>query len=130
MKVLDKGHKYQLLTLDGNLDQTLTFVKRCDLNNPNRFPGNTDSYAGTTVQSVVRCLLERMRYLQRQVWAVENVFVIFWLKMVLWLMEFRAARRHGCFYFHFLKFAEKEEMCPECGHTECEHEFDDIEERE
>lgn len=130
MKVLDRGHKYELLSLDddkqvgnfsGRFAQILTFVKRCDLARPERFPGNTNAYPGTTVQSVLRALLERMRYLQRQIWSLENVFVIFCLRVALWLMEFRAARRHNKWYLKSLAFAEKSEMCAECGHTICEH---------
>lgn len=125
IKVLDKGHRYELLTLDrfgGDYYQELQFVKRCDFENPKRFPGNKTAYPGTTVQSVVRCLLERMRYLQKQVWCLENVFVIFCLRWVLWFMEFRAARRHDRWYFKSLTFAEKAPLCKECGHTICEHE--------
>jgi len=118
--IIDPGHSYLLLTLDGELKQTLTFVKRCDRQNPKRFPGNFNSYPGTTVQSVVRCLLERMRYLQRQVWCLENVFVIFCLKWVLWLMEFRAARRHRRLYLKSLHYAENQPLCLSCGHTLCD----------
>ncbi len=129
-EVLDKGHRYELLSLDddeqignftGRFYQTLTFVKRCDLQNPERFPGNENAYPGTTVQSVVRALLERLRYLQNQIWSLENVFVIFCLRCVLWLMEFRAARRHGHTYWKSLTFAETEPLCQKCGHTICEH---------
>lgn len=122
MKVLDSGHSYKLLSLDGQLTQVLTFVKRCDLQNPERFPGNQDAHPGTTIQSVLRALLERLRYLQGQVWSAENVIIILFLRFSLWLMEFRAARRHGRFYFHSLKYSELKQMCPKCGHTQCEHE--------
>ncbi len=123
MKVLDPGHTYLLNCLDGlpNEVRTLTFVKRCDLKNPKRFPGNTDSYPGTTLQNVIRAMLNRIRYLQNQVWAVENVFIIFSLKISLWLLEFRAARRHGKLFLKSMKFAEFEPMCKECGHTNCKH---------
>lgn len=119
--VLDRGHKYELLTLDGITYQELTFVKRCDLTNPKKFPGNINSYPGTTVQSVVRCLLERMRYLQNQIWSLENVFVILFFRIILWLMEFRGARRHRKLYLKSLTFAEVTPMCPTCGHTFCDH---------
>ena len=130
VKVYDKGHEYELLILDRSKREELLkryepdilrFVKRCDLENPHRFPGNTNSYPGTTVQSVLRCLLERMRYLQNQHWCVENVFVIALFRFANWLMEFRAARRHGRTYFKTLNFAEFAQMCRKCGHTVCEH---------
>lgn len=117
--VLDKGHDYVLLALDGDFHQTLRFVKRMDHDGRNRYPGNTIQYPGTTMQSVIRCLLERLRYLQWQVWSIENAIVILALKLALWLFEFRAARRHGKFYFHSLKFAEHAPMCVCCGHTVC-----------
>lgn len=120
-KVLDPGHEYELVTLDGEGQQYLTFVKRCDLERPWRFPGNYNAHPGTTLQSVIRCLLERFGYLQGQIWAPENWVAVRLLRMVLWLLEFRAARRHGRFYLHSPRFAERAPMCPTCGHTQCEH---------
>jgi hypothetical protein len=46
--VIDPGHRYHLLTLDGPLDQRLQFVKRCDMERPESDPGNTNNYPGTT----------------------------------------------------------------------------------
>lgn len=122
MKILDPGHKYELSSLDGDLSQTIQFVKRHDPVNPNRFPGNTNSYPGVTVQMVLRVLLDRTQYLQNQIWCVENYFIMKFIRAILWLFEFRAARRHGKFYFHSLKFASESKMCVKCGHTLCEHE--------
>jgi len=119
MKVLDPGHRYELASLDGEHRQVLQFVKRCDPKNPGRYPGNQNAYPGTTMQNVIRALLERMRYVQRQQWCVENVVGIVALRVALWLLEFRAARRHGRFYWRSLRFAETAEMCPSCGHTDC-----------
>ncbi len=122
MKVLDEGHNYLLNNLDGlQSQQILTFVKRCDLENTKKFPGNFNSYPGTTLQNVIRALLNRMRYLQNQIYAPENSLIIFFLKSSLWLLEFRAARRHKRNYFKSLKFAEFSPMCPKCGHTNCNH---------
>jgi hypothetical protein len=130
MKIIDSGHKYNLLELDknptegdfsGTFGQTLTFVKRCDLNDPTRFPGNTNAYPGTTAQSVLRALINRTEYLQRQKWCFENVLSIFFLKVVNWLYEFRAARRHGFSYWKGLNYAYKMPLCQKCGHTKCEH---------
>lgn len=121
MKVLDAGHKYELATLDGGFPQVLTFVKRHDEENPTRFPGNRDSHPGTTIQNVLRALLERFRYLQRQHACLENVACIFCLRLSLWLIEFRAARRHRRFFIRSLSFAEHAPMCIKCGHTLCNH---------
>lgn len=122
-KVLDPGHTYELLVLDDHARRMgLRFVKRYDRDDPTRFPGNTFSYPGTTLQSVIRCLLERMRYLNNQIECKENALIIFFLRLCLWLLEFRAARRHGRTYFKSLDFAEFQPMCPKCGHTLCKHE--------
>lgn len=119
MEVLDQGHRYRLISLDGKHDQELRFVKRFDPDRPWRFPGNGEAYAGTTMQSVIRALLERARYLQSQVWCVENIFIVGFLRACLWLLEFRAARRIGMIYWKSQTFAEKAPMCPTCGHTIC-----------
>lgn len=120
-RIIDPGHQYRLLSLDGDLHQTLQFVKRCDLVNLTRFPGNTNSYPGTTLQSVIRCLIDRVKYLQNQIWSIENVGIILFLKLSIWLLEFRTARRHGKMYWHGLNYSINKEMCLKCGHTVCEH---------
>lgn len=121
-KVIDDGHHYQLLILDGCSSQDeLRFVKRCDLERPWRFPGNHNAYPGTTLQSVLRCLCERVRYLQNQIWCLENVVVLLALRLAIWCLELRAARRHRRSYWHGLGFAERAPMCPDCGHTACDH---------
>lgn len=123
MKVLDEGHKYQLSELDGGRGQQPVFVKRVDPKDPAKYPGNLDAYPGTTSQDVIKCLLNRARYVHNQIWAIENVFVIFGLRLALWFLEFRAARRHGRFYFKSLSFPENQIPCLICGHTNCKHEI-------
>lgn len=119
MKVIDPGHKYKLLTLDGVIEQTLTFVKRFDAKDPTRFPGNYEAYPGTTMQSVIRCLIERIDYLQNQISDDNNLFIRCNLVHCLWLLEDRAARRHGykfdCLPYEVLTLP----MCPHCGHVVC-----------
>lgn len=121
MKVIDSGHTYELMSLDGGTPAELRFVKRCDPEKPWRFPGNKNAYPGTTLQNVIRAALERFRYLQNQIWCFENAVCIQMLRITLWLLEFRAARRHGRSYFKSLQFAEFAPMCPKCGHTVCDH---------
>jgi hypothetical protein len=121
MKVIDRGHKYELLTLDGELHQELQFVQRICYNDPKKFPGNRFVWPGTTLQSVIRALLERVRYLDNQHSCFENWLIIKFLRGCLWLLEFRAARRHKRMYLAGFDFAEYEPMCPKCGHTICEH---------
>lgn len=119
--VLDAGHRYELFVLDGAHQQELRFVKRFDLGRPWRFPGNLNGYAGTTLQGVMRVLLDRIAYLQNQIWSVENFTIIKLLRLSLWCLEFRAARRHGRSYWHGITFAASAQMCPKCGHTVCDH---------
>lgn len=120
MKVIDNGHKYKLLTLDGKLNQTLTFVKRHDPEDPSRFPGNTGSYPGTTLQSVLRVCLDRMNYLNKQIPCDQNIQIINNIQNSIFLLEVRAAQRHGlnpnCISQYDACFGP---MCETCGHTKC-----------
>lgn len=123
IKEIDAGHRYLLKSLDGDSTQQLQFVKRVDKNNigGGKFPGNYESYPGTTLQSVLRCLILRLKYLQWQIPCKENSIIIFCLKFSIWLLEIRAAKRHHRRYYHGLNFASSSKMCLRCGHTDCEH---------
>ena len=121
VRVLDAGHRYELNSLDGEYPQVLQFVKRHDAENPQRFPGNTSSNPGTTLQMVLRTLLDRVGYLQRQIWCPENWLITKLLQVTIWILEARAARRHGKGYWHGLAYASESPICRECGHTQCEH---------
>lgn len=118
---IDAGHCYLLPSLDGDLRERLTFVKRCDLRNPERYPGNLNAYPGTTLQAVMRALIARIEYLQGQIPCGQNRAITFLLRLSIWLLELRAARRHGRGYWHGLTFASRSRMCPLCGHTGCTH---------
>jgi hypothetical protein len=93
MEIIDPGHKYRLHCLDGDLDQTLTFVKR-NLP-PAKYPGNVSSYPGTTLQEVLRCLIERVQFLDNQESHSINRRIIELLRLSIWLLEVRAAERKG-----------------------------------
>lgn len=122
MKILDVGHKYELLSLDGKHPQTLQFVKRFDPEDPKRFPGNKDRYPGTTMQDVIQCLCNRIRYLQNQIPCVENEVILKNLQECLLMLEQRAAQRHGLrLEAPTLEWLEMARLCPECGHTVCHH---------
>lgn len=60
MTELDPGHKYLLPTFDGELNQTLTFMKR----EGEGYPGNIGHYPGTNMQAVLRAIYKRMEYLE------------------------------------------------------------------
>lgn len=120
-RVVDPGHRYALLALDGDYEQELQFVKRHDPENPTRFPRNTSSYSGTTLQCVLRALAQRIRYLQGQKPCTENTVILNLISQILWLLEKRAARRHGKEYDHSPEFALTAPVCSICGHTVCDH---------
>lgn len=112
----DRGHLYYLPNIDGPGAGMINFVKRIGP----KFPGNRGKpIPGVTLQMVLRACLKRVRFLQRQVWSLENVFLMKALQTAIWLLEFRAARRHGRKYFHGLTFASGAPMCEKCGHTVC-----------
>lgn len=114
-KIIDPGHRYELKHIDGFGSHYLTFVKRCGEN----FPGNVGAYEGTTLQIVIRVLINRVYYLDSQKTCLENKLIIKFLKYCLWLLEFRAARRHKIRYTRSSDFAASSNLCEACGHTIC-----------
>lgn len=120
-KVIDPGHKYELLTLDGNarFRQFLTFVKRFDPEHPEKYPGNTEAYPGTNIQSVVHALIERIDYLQNQIPHKNNIAIRRKFLEILWLLEDRAAERHGRDFDYRPEDMDKMPMCKHCGHVVC-----------
>lgn len=119
VSVIDPGHKYELLSLDGDCRQTLTFVKRMDPEHPERFPGNKDAYPGTTMQSVIHCLIERIDYLQNQIPDGNNIPIRRMFLQQLWLLEERAARRHKYAFDYRPEEMDQLPVCPHCGHVVC-----------
>lgn len=116
MKVIDPGHVYKLDTLDGEVESVLTFVKR----EGEKYPFNKGHHAGTNIQEVLRALIDRVNYVDRQIHYPENSMVIAQLRQALWLLESRAARTHGR-YLNADPFGiEIRKTCPTCGHVECD----------
>lgn len=116
MKVLDPGHEYELAPLDGNVTQTLTFVKREGAH----FPGNVGYHSGTTMQEVIRALLDRARYVNNQIPCVETELAIHSLQTALALFEIRAKRVKGQHLMEqSLDDLESAVVCVTCGHVSC-----------
>jgi len=90
MKVHVPGHYYQLETIDGHRDVTLRFVSR---KGPG-YPGNEYIFAGTNNQEVLRVLIDRTQYLNKQMPSWTNRVCILLYRIALNLLEWRAARRH------------------------------------
>lgn len=118
MKVLDPGHQFSLLTLDGEEEQILTFVKRC--RPPEKYPGNTNAYPGTNIQDVLRALIARVEYLDEQQPAQENLEVLRHLKSAFQKLEMRAHRLHGLSLFTPVDDLLEQPPCPTCGHVLCQ----------
>lgn len=93
MKIIDPGHVYNLDWLDGSplsRESELSFVKR----EGDGYPGNVGHYPGTTLQEVIRALIDRVKYLDRQVPDWRNKSILYLLRQCIWLLELRAAQRH------------------------------------
>jgi hypothetical protein len=96
MTVLDPGHtyllrRYDLKRSDTPLFQKVQFVKRMG----EKYPGNKTSQPGTIVQEVLRMLIHRAGYLDKQEhWEGNEMLIQAW-QIDLFRLERRAAERHG-----------------------------------
>jgi hypothetical protein len=135
MKVIDPGHVFALSFLDGSitspdmpklgvlLSSTLTFVKR----EGDGYPGNVGHHPGTNLQEVLRALISRVKYLDGQESHQNNSLIIKNLRHAIWLLEQRAAERHGRpFELSAMGVVdindssiEDAPTCQRCGHVGC-----------
>lgn len=116
MRVLDPGHKYALRRLDGVGEEILTFVKR----EGGGYPGNVGHYEGTTLQEALRAEIDRGIYVNNQIPDQDTLTAIGYMKMAVYHLGLRAARRHNrpiLFDVHQAVFGE---TCEKCGHVGCE----------
>lgn len=121
MQIIDPGHDYNLDTYDGTGHYIpLTFMKR----EGTKYPGNKGHYSGTNCQEVLRILIDRLKYLNKQVPCKENTLIISYLRKSIVCLERRAAERHG-FNLSQGSFwpteVENIPTCKVCGHIECKH---------
>lgn len=116
MNVIDPGHRYALRVYDGEGRQGLVFMKR----EGEGYPFNVGHHPGTNCQEVLRALLDRVAYLQRQIPCVENQLIAASLRTALHLFEVRAARRHGHELDPRHECIEAVPTCPQCGHVDCD----------
>jgi hypothetical protein len=122
VEILDPGHKYSLFSLDGRLTQYLQFVKR----EGEGYPGNKGTYPGTNMQDVLRCLIDRAKYVDGQIPDWHTRQGIFNLREAIFNFEIRAARRHGRNFYDTMKSEamaiELRPYCLKCGHIGCKGE--------
>jgi hypothetical protein len=119
MKVLDPGHTFLLDVLDSKHsdNEELIFVKR---RGPS-YPGNDNSYAGTTSQEVIRALIARAIYVNNQIPCAETSQAIELLRAAILLFEQRAKRVKGKTLDLATHIAiEDIPTCSVCGHILCE----------
>ena len=114
MTVIDPGHYYSLLRLDADKggDLTLRFVMRVG----DKYPGNKNTYPGTTLQEVLRACLDRVGYLHRQKRHWSNCFVYCFISFSIWFLELRAAHIHKRRVPNLLE-AIHGTCCPKCLHV-------------
>ncbi len=93
MRVIDPGHVYDLQVLDSEVPtlERLVFVKR----EGDKFPGNVGHHSGTNCQEVLRAIHDRLNYVNNQIPDPRNVEAVGLLERVIYLLEERAAERHG-----------------------------------
>ena len=115
MKVIDPGHEYELGSLDGELKQTLLFVKREGAH----YPGNVGSHPGTTMQEVLRALIHRAEYVNAQIPCRETSIAIDMMRGAIHVMELRAKRVKGKTLYADIENIEKLPTCSRCGHVMC-----------
>jgi len=96
--VLDPGHRYELKGNKGGRSKVLEFFKDAAING--------DGYDGTTIQEVLRALIDRVLFLDAQVSGGGTLsFVGVWRTQILEL-EVRAAGRHGLCMFEARRVME------------------------
>ena len=127
MDISEPGHIFNLDVLDGNIQETLTFVQRDDP--PDKYPGNIGHHPGTTMQEVLRALISRVKYLDNQIPCWQNKRLLNHLREGIEILEDRNAEKKG--YSIYKKVGETRDIediptCPECLHIGCrEHEYTD-----
>lgn len=122
MKVLDPGHSYEVEVYDGLLEgltHDIHFMKR----EGTEYPGNKGTQAGTNCQELMRVLIDRLEYLDHQNPHPNNGAAIQALKFCIFMMEERAAQRHGIIDRLDMSYKQIHKLvtCKICGHVVCRH---------
>lgn len=89
MKVLTKGHKYELSNFESLAGQVLQFIEKEPSSNGDLKTIND----GTTNEEVLKMLIDRIQYLQQIVPCRENAIAITNLEQALMWLEKRTSDR-------------------------------------
>jgi hypothetical protein len=118
VKILDPGHIFDLHILDAppNKSFLLHFVKR----QGEKYPGNKNSFPGTTSQEVIRALIARQKYVDQQIHFPHNDTIIRALRSALITLEARAAEAAGIIAWigDVSVSIEDWPICERCGHLQ------------
>lgn len=118
MKVIEPGHVYEIVNVDGDGVQTITFVRR----RGNDAEVLTDGrHEGILSQELIRVLINRTLYLNDEDPCQEDVEIVHKLRDCLRLYESRASRRT----IEKLTMPEMADACPICHHLLCAHRHPD-----
>jgi hypothetical protein len=120
MRVIDEGHNYDLDVFDHDGSGTrclLRFMKRVGDGYPYNMP---PTYPGTNCQEVIRALIDRVKWLHKQIPHPQNGVILGALRAALVAFEVRAAERHGRELL-ITRTIEFEPSCKQCGHIDCGH---------
>jgi hypothetical protein len=113
--IIDPGHSYLMDQLDSQEKARIDFVKREGV----KYPGNVGHHPGIIVQENLRVLIDRLEYVNNQIWYPENDIVIDNLRMNIWLLESRAKKTRKEFLDASRFCIEKLNTCRTCGHILC-----------
>jgi len=84
MKVLEKGHIYELESFEDTYKQELRFISK---------QGGTIIHDGTTNEEVLKVLIDRMKTLEAKLPCKENTIILQKLEESLMWMKHRTQRR-------------------------------------
>lgn len=122
MRVVDPGHEYELELYDGEGTARLTFMKR----EGEGYPFNVGKHPGVNCQEVLRALIDRVKYLDKQIPCEDNKRIIAHLRNAFLEFERRGAMRHGDAELEPVQLWDTNEVpvelvphCPICGHIRC-----------
>lgn len=115
MNVLEPGHVYEVVNVDGDDVQEIRFVRRRD--DEARLLPQDDRDEGILSQELLRVLIDRTLYLNAEAPCPENVLIVHQLRGALVEYESRAARRT----IEKLPMPERQDVCEICQHILCDH---------